>query len=253
MQITFGKHNGRSLEEILRIDPQYLAWGASNLESDRWRKIFFDFLQKHKYVQVESSSHGTVEFSFEEYCRLIAQWDDEKYPRLSDWIDDNWDEDSVDYKLNQLFKQWESEFQSTTKMLDGYRKIVEGTTPKFSSDEAREKFWRFIREYNAIVGEETIHSRYEKILRGATLDTVLVNQDGDLIEEREWDDSNEIELDLDEAALVAEHHELQGSPRQINWARAIMGNALEAIALRLKNNEPIQTSASWWINNRDNL
>jgi hypothetical protein len=38
--ITFGKYNGKTTEELRRIDPQYLRWGARELRSATWRAAF---------------------------------------------------------------------------------------------------------------------------------------------------------------------------------------------------------------------
>ena len=34
--ITFGKYAGKTPEQLKRIDPGYLAWGAQNLHNAKW-------------------------------------------------------------------------------------------------------------------------------------------------------------------------------------------------------------------------
>lgn len=38
--ITFGKHSGKTTNQLKSIDPEYLRWGAQNLRSDYWREEF---------------------------------------------------------------------------------------------------------------------------------------------------------------------------------------------------------------------
>jgi hypothetical protein len=44
-----------------------------------------------------------------------------------------------------------------------------------------------------------------------------------------------------------------GSEKQIKWAKSIALNAVDEIAIALKNNKKIPTSAKWWIENRGNI
>ena len=51
--VPFGKHEGKQVWEIIREDPEYLVWCASNFEAGRWRKTFLDALE-----HVHSMAHG---------------------------------------------------------------------------------------------------------------------------------------------------------------------------------------------------
>ncbi|MBT9138490.1 MAG: hypothetical protein DDT31_01055 [Syntrophomonadaceae bacterium] len=55
---------------------------------------------------------------------------------------------------------------------------------------------------------------------------------------------------LEAARVVAESIELEGSPKQIKWARSIIQDNLNAIAL---SKSSLPTKASWWIDNRSEI
>ena len=43
-QITFGKYNGSTVNEVAIADPSYAGWAAQNMKSAEWRKAFADAL-----------------------------------------------------------------------------------------------------------------------------------------------------------------------------------------------------------------
>ena len=61
------------------------------------------------------------------------------------------------------------------------------------------------------------------------------------------------ENDLEDALSWAECAEMQGSEKQIKWARDIASKNCNAIALAQKKNLAIPTSAKWWIDHRHNI
>jgi len=61
------------------------------------------------------------------------------------------------------------------------------------------------------------------------------------------------ESDLEDALSWAECVPMQGSKKQIEWARNIASNHCNAIAIAQKKGIKIPTSAKWWIDHRNNI
>lgn len=61
------------------------------------------------------------------------------------------------------------------------------------------------------------------------------------------------ENELEDALNWSELADLQGSEKQIKWARSIMQKHLSEIASSFKSNKKIPTSAKWWIDNRNGI
>lgn len=47
-RFTFGKYNGKTIPEIAKEDPQYIAWAKSNMEKEPARTLLKDFELKEK-------------------------------------------------------------------------------------------------------------------------------------------------------------------------------------------------------------
>jgi hypothetical protein len=58
--ITFGKYNGKTVDELRHIDPQYLRWGARELRSATWRAAF---------------AAAAAKITLEDEARIIARQD----------------------------------------------------------------------------------------------------------------------------------------------------------------------------------
>ena len=61
------------------------------------------------------------------------------------------------------------------------------------------------------------------------------------------------ESDREDALNYVESLKFEGSPKQIKWATSIALDAVDDVAIALKNNKKIPTSAKWWIENRGNI
>lgn len=84
--LTFGKYKGMTPEALKRVDPDYLSWGAANLQSPTWRAAFQQALdtitdEDKAWAMVRS---GGGEIDFEEALivvrdeRLEAEENDRK-------------------------------------------------------------------------------------------------------------------------------------------------------------------------------
>lgn len=53
MKLTFGKHSGKTLEQVAEIDPGYIRWMAENMSSSKWRDaanaVLFSGSNTHEY------------------------------------------------------------------------------------------------------------------------------------------------------------------------------------------------------------
>ena len=61
------------------------------------------------------------------------------------------------------------------------------------------------------------------------------------------------ENDREDALNYVESLKFEGSEKQIKWAKSIALNAIDDVAIALKNNKKIPTISKWWIENRGNI
>jgi hypothetical protein len=99
MQVTFGKHKG---QEVSSLPDSYLEWGASNLDSPKWRKAFKD----------ELSSRRSIEKTMRD--RLKADFGDEGALK---WFSDRlWDE--AETEISESGCEWEYPIDYHEKCVD---------------------------------------------------------------------------------------------------------------------------------------
>jgi len=255
MNITFGKYKGQTLEQVFKSDPQYLVWVSRNFD-EPWRSRVKKFLESHETVTVgnfEVPLQLYIQWKAEYYGDGEEDWEDPDYPTFEAMVEVRLPEyrRSLNGRLDTFYEKWEEHFDSVHEIIRGYQKILEGTTAKFSSDEKRSLFWQCIEEYNQLIGEETKYPKTEKVLRGAFLETVshFVNEDKKGIGDAEPDHPLS-ESDREDAIHFIEAFQLQGSEKQVRWARSIMLGKVEAIAEMLQQGQVIPTSAKYWIDRR---
>jgi hypothetical protein len=61
------------------------------------------------------------------------------------------------------------------------------------------------------------------------------------------------ESNREDALNYVESLKFEGSEKQIKWAKSIAVRAIDDVAIALKNNKKIPTSAKWWIENKGNI
>lgn len=102
-----------------------------------------------------------------------------------------------------------------------------------------------IREESFIVSSVPIHeSIFSSVLRNLNA-----------LEEDKLSSSLEdvAEPDKEDAFHYVEALSFVGSEKQIKWAKDIVLKHLDDVALALKKNKSIPTSAKWWIDNRNSI
>jgi hypothetical protein len=107
-----------------------------------------------------------------------------------------------------------------------------------------------IREESFIVSSVPIHeSIFSSVLRN--LNTLEEDKSYSSLEDASLEDV--AEPDKEDALHYVEALSFVGSEKQIKWAKDIALKHLDNVALALKKNKSIPTSAKWWIDNRNSI
>ena len=102
-----------------------------------------------------------------------------------------------------------------------------------------------IREESFIVSSVPIHE--------SIFSSVLKSLDS-LEEDKSYSSKEDVaEPDKEDTLHYLESIAFQGSEKQILWAKDIALKHLDDVALALKKNKSIPTSAKWWIDNRNSI
>lgn len=79
--ITFGtKHRGYTVEEVLKTDPSYISWLATNTDM----KFYVSVLEQLVKSKLESSPK--TRYNYDSYGRL--DFDQRGFSGIDDWFDD---------------------------------------------------------------------------------------------------------------------------------------------------------------------
>lgn len=102
--ITFGKHNGKTTNEVAMIDEGYAKWAAANLKSAAWRKAFADALD------------ALPEKTVEQVAMARFRADDDPGASLDDYLNHAREEreDELEYQrrheaVAEIIRRWATE------------------------------------------------------------------------------------------------------------------------------------------------
>jgi hypothetical protein len=99
-RLAFGKHKGKTIQEIISYDPSYLAWCLINLDHFHLSEKAWSLLKNEHYLLVNQLAHESWQKKEDEINQPIEEkldypsWEEdygrshEKYGGYNGWSDD---------------------------------------------------------------------------------------------------------------------------------------------------------------------
>ena len=73
--MPFGKHKGKTIEQIHNEDPQYVTWAAENMDNKEWQQRFAEFLAGLTEVKSEEGDYIVVDGKrYNKTDKIVQKW-----------------------------------------------------------------------------------------------------------------------------------------------------------------------------------
>ncbi len=154
--ITFGKFNGWTPSDLARAGVEgrsYLSWGANNLKSPAWRKVFEDALGETSATDLHLAARALViadpGIGYDEALRFVQE-------EAAERAEDDARAAAYDEKRQQIAEKWGKVLGApASRLLELGKREETGDWQEipqrfFSSPAAREGFMNFMAEFVAV-------------------------------------------------------------------------------------------------------